>query len=139
AQVGWDLAGPPERQAALASGPDGTGSDGRRRRVGPGSCPPGVAAGPAGGLASRRSRPERRRPHPLTGLFGRTIDRIGHHCVVGRCLLYLAVSPIDRAVSISGVGCAHDSPLRVLLVASLLVPGLTRTAGDSRLSRGLVP
>src|SRR5699024_11024077 len=51
----------------------------------------------------------------------------------------LAVSPIDRAVSISGVGCAHDSPLRVLLVASLLVPGLTRTAGDSRLSRGLVP
>src|SRR5699024_7276697 len=81
AQVGWDLAGPPERQAALASGPDGTGSDGCGRRVDLGSCPLEVLVSPAGGLECRQSLPERRRPHRLSVLFGRTIDRIRHHAI----------------------------------------------------------
>src|SRR5699024_4326570 len=58
AQVGRDLAGPPERQAALASGPDGTGSDGCGRRVDRGACPLEVLVGLAGGLECRQSLPE---------------------------------------------------------------------------------
>src|SRR5699024_3834353 len=79
AQVGRDLAGPPERQVALESGPDGTGSDGCGRRVDRGACPLEVLVGPTGGRACRQSLPARRRPRPLSVLLGRTIARIGHH------------------------------------------------------------
>src|SRR5699024_8311093 len=135
AQVGWDLAGPPERQAALASGPDGTGSDGCGRRVERGAGPLEVLVGPAGGLECRQSLTERRRPHRLSVLLGRTIDRVSQEGLTVDLVLKCCIA----TVACIGGGCAHDSTLRVLLAASLLVPGLTRTAGDSRLSRGLVP
>src|SRR5699024_10936743 len=77
--------------------------------------------------------PECRRPHLLSVLLGRTIDRIRHHAIaIGASL----DSDLITVACIGG-GCAHDSTLRVLLAASLLVPGLARTAGDSRLGRGI--
>src|SRR5699024_4712212 len=72
-------------------------------------------------------------PHLLSVLLGRTIDRIRHHAIaIGASL----DSDLITVACIGG-GCAHDSTLRVLLAASLLVPALARTAGDSRLGRGI--